>query len=145
MVDFFDKNKGTVTLCGSTKFFHQCLALNRLLTFKGWVVLMCGSWGHSYHKGLDGEKTQAEFEMVKKLHYVKILMSQAVVLVSDESMYYGDSTRAELEFARKKHIPVFYFDGKELTLSESSEERTLFNTLKPYELILSEYQGDLGF
>lgn len=72
-------------------------------------------------------------------------MSQAVVLVSDESMYYGDSTRAELEFARKKHIPVFYFDGKELTLSESSEERTLFNTLKPYELILSEYQGDLGF
>lgn len=136
MVDFFDKNKGTVTLCGSTKFFTECLEVNRLLTFKGWVVLMCGSWGHSYHKGLDVHKTQEEFEMVKKLHYVKILMSQAVVVVSDETMYYGDSTKAELEFAIEKNIPVFYFDGKELTSSESGEKRTLFNTLNPYELIL---------
>lgn len=94
---------------------------------------------------MDGEKTQAEFEMVKKLHYIKMLMSQAIVVVSDESMYYGDSTKAELEFAREKHIPVFYFDGKELTSSKSSEDKVLFNTLKPYELILSEYQGDLGF
>jgi hypothetical protein len=106
---------------------------------------MCGSWGHSYHKGLDVEKTQAEFEMVKKLHYIKMLMSQAVVVVSDESLYYGDSTRAELEFAGEKNIPVFYFDGKELTQDVNNTPVYAFDTLSSYRLILNEYQKDLGF
>lgn len=46
--EFFFKYDGTVTLCGSTQFFFEYLEASRLLTFKNWIVLQCGSYGHSF-------------------------------------------------------------------------------------------------
>jgi hypothetical protein len=83
--NFFTDGNGIVTLCGSTKFFDQCMEANRILTFQGWVVLMCGSWGHSYHKDIENKNT--DYGSVKKLHYYKILKSQAIVVVSDKTGY----------------------------------------------------------
>ena len=111
--EYFDLGRGTVTLCGSTKFFTECMEINRRLTFKGWLVFMCGSWGHSYHK--DMENPNADYELVKTLHYIKILNSDAVVVVTDESGYIGDSTKAEINFCLDKGIPIFYYNGVELT------------------------------
>lgn len=107
--EFFAQGSGIVTLCGSTKFFEQCMEANRQLTFKNWIVLACGSWGHSYHK--DFENTNTDYALVKKLHYQKILLSQAVVVVSDITGYIGESTKAEINFALHRGISVFYFDG----------------------------------
>jgi hypothetical protein len=140
--EFFKQGSGFVTLCGSTKFFTECMEANRQLTFNGWIVLMCGSWGHSYHK--DVENTNTDYAKVKKLHYHKILESQAVVVVYDKSSYMGDSTRAEIDFAFRRDIPIFYFDGKEFT------GHTL-STKIPYELddtsLIDEYAKiySLGF
>jgi hypothetical protein len=110
--EFFNNGSGFVTLCGSTRFFFECMELDRILTFKGWIVLKCGSWGHSYHKYV--ENTNTDYTRVKRLHYVKILNSQAVVVVSNASGYIGNSTRAEISFANSNNIPVFYFNGNEL-------------------------------
>ena len=112
--NFFTLGSGVVTLCGSTKFFTECLEVNRRLTFDGWIVLMCGSWGHSYHKNKESN-SDINYENVKTLHYKKILMSQAIVVVSDKSNYIGNSTKAEIEFCKQKNIPIFYFDGEYLT------------------------------
>lgn len=109
---YFKKGSGIATLCGSTRFFAQCMEANRLLTFQNWVVLMCGSWGHSYHK--DAEPLDRDYSLVKKLHFHKILESDVIVVVSDSSRYYGDSTIEELAFAHHRNIPVFYFDGENL-------------------------------
>jgi len=107
--DFIRQGSGVITLCGSTKFFNECMEVNRLLTFEGWVVLMSGSWGHSFHKFVERKNTN--YEGVKKLHFQKILMSQAIVVVYDDSQYVGDSTKAEISFAMSRKIPVFYSDG----------------------------------
>lgn len=113
---FFNNKEGIVTLCGSTKFFTECMEINRILTFKGWIVLMCGSWGHSYHKYREGNSGDA-YNKVKALHFKKILMSDAIVVVSDKSGYIGDSTKSEVEFCKQKDIPIFYFDGEYLSNS----------------------------
>jgi hypothetical protein len=111
--EYFEQNSGIITLCGSTKFFTECMEANRQLTFKNWIVLMCGSWPHSYHRNV--ENNNVDYAVVKKLHYIKINMSDAIVVVSDESGYIGDSTKAEIEYAKSRNIPVLYFDGKEFS------------------------------
>jgi hypothetical protein len=107
---FIQEGSGIITLCGSTKFFKESMECNRLLTFKNWIVLMCGSWGHSYHKDRDNEGR--DYAQVKQLHYHKILQSDAIVVVSDHTMYKGDSTNEEIAFADCRNIPVFNFDGE---------------------------------
>jgi|688.fasta_scaffold731700_2 hypothetical protein len=142
--NFFNNNDGVVTLCGSTKFFTECIELNRRLTFDGWIVLMCGSWGHSYHKHLEGN-SGINYEKVKTLHYKKILMSQAVIIVSDKSNYIGSSTKAEIEFCKVKNIPIFYFDGEYLT---GETEIQPFKFLNQFDRIINDYVdkgGNLGF
>lgn len=107
---YFQEGSGIVTLCGSTRYFEQCMEANRALTFQNWIVLMCGSWGHSYHKG--AEDLNRDYGQVKKLHFHKILESDAIVVVSDSSGYYGESTTEEIAFARHRKIPAFSFDGQ---------------------------------
>ena len=112
-LSYFNAGSGVVTLCGSTKYFEECMECNRILTFKNWIVLMCGSWGHSYHK--DRESSGVDYSKVKLLHYYKIKMSNCIVVVSDESNYIGDSTKAEIEFTKYYGLPIFYFNGKEFS------------------------------
>jgi len=109
--EYINQSNGIVTLCGSTKFFWEAMEANRRLTFSGWMVFMCGSWGHSFHKYTMNKNT--DYEGVKRLHYKKILNSNLVVVVTDESGYIGSSTKAEIAFCSYQDIPVFYFDGKE--------------------------------
>lgn len=142
--EFFNLGSGIVTLCGSTKFFEQCLEINRILTFKNWIVLMCGSWGHSYHKEKQNDLIERDFEQVKKLHYHKILISNAIVVVSDSSGYYGESTKAEIAFAKYRNIPVFYYDGINLT-GETNDK--IPHELEDNSLIdnFEKVNGTLGF
>lgn len=114
--EFFSIGRGIVTLCGSTKFFEECMEINRRLTFKRWIVLMCGSWGHSYHKDVESGLSDEDYFMIKELHLDKILLSNAIVVVSDKTGYYGESTSRELNFNDEFcNLPVFYFNGEELT------------------------------
>lgn len=106
---FFEKGSGIATLCGSTRFFSECMEANRELTFQNWIVLMCGSWGHSYHKEV--EAIVRDYSVVKRLHFHKILESDAIVVVSDKTNYFGDSTKEEIAFCHHRNIPVFYYDG----------------------------------
>jgi hypothetical protein len=106
---YFTKGSGNVTLCGSTKFFAQCMEANRRLTFQNWIVLMCGSWGHSYHK--DSNEQDRDYSSVKLLHFHKMLMSDVIVIVSDQTGYIGDSTKKEIAFCQEEKIPMFHFDG----------------------------------
>jgi hypothetical protein len=107
---YFEEGSGMVTLCGSNSFFPECMEANKALTLQNWVVLMCGVWAKSYHK--DSEPLDRDYSLIKKLHFHKILESDAIVVVSDKSLYYGESTTEEIAFAKHRKIPVFYFDGE---------------------------------
>lgn len=108
--EYFERGSGIVTLCGSTRFFTQCIEANRILTFQSWIVLMCGSWGHSYHK--DAEPLDHDYSTIKKLHFHKICESDVIVVVTDSTLYYGESTTEEIAFAKHRNKPVFYYNGE---------------------------------
>lgn len=141
--EYFDQGSGIVTICGSTRFFFEAMEVNRILTFKNWMVFMCGSWGHSFHK-FDQSMIERDYEVVKKLHFQKILESQAIVVVSDLSRYVGSSTSAEVGFAEYRNIPVFHFDGKQFY---GETTRIPLDKLKDTSLIdeFAEKHGGLGF
>lgn len=107
---FIKAGTGIVTICGSTRFFDNVMECNKELTLNGWLVFMCGFWGNGIHKGLTF--TEDEMSFVKLLHFHKILQSKMIVVVTDKTGYYGDSTREEIAFANDHNIPVFYFDGE---------------------------------
>jgi len=134
--DYFSKGSGTVTLCGSTKFFEQCMEANRILTFQHWIVLMCGSWGHSYHK--DATPLARDYSLIKQLHFHKILESDAIVVVSDESEYIGESTREEIAFSQHRNKAIFYYDGNDF--SGSAEIHSIPDKLADNSLI-SNWRG----
>lgn len=108
--EFIKQGSGIITLCGSTRYFFEAMEANRQLTFQNWIVLACGSWGHSYHKFV--ENTNTDYKAVKRLHFHKIAMSDAIVVVFDINQYIGNSTEKEVHFARHIGIPVFFFDGE---------------------------------
>lgn len=118
-IEFIEQGKGVVTLCGSTKYFEQCMEVNRQLTFNGWIVLMCGSWGHSYHAHLPKVPVNHE---VKKLHFHKILKSHLAVVVSDDSGYYGESTKDEIQFCKYIGVPVVYWTPQNQYFGKSIEK-----------------------
>lgn len=143
--EFFSKGSGIVTLCGSTKFFTEYMEAARLLTFNGWIVLTCGSFGHSYHKGQDLFKTKEQFEAVKTLHFIKIQMSHAIVVVHDTNeRYIGNSTKAEMKFADYLQIPTFYFNGVEFL---GTTKQPIINNLESARYKFDTYaiNHNLGF
>lgn len=108
-LDFLNKGKGVITLCGSTRFYFEAIEANRILTSLNWVVLSCGVWEHSVHKY--APKIEHDISKIKKLHFIKIMMSNAIVVITDNAGYTGKSTIAEIKFANEYKVPVFYFDG----------------------------------
>jgi len=107
---YFSEYSGIVTICGSTKYFFEAMECNRRLTFNNWIVLACGSWGHSMHKY--SENINTDYNEIKTLHFHKIQVSDAIVVVFDDSGYTGSSTIAETKFADYLGKPIFYFKNQ---------------------------------
>ncbi|WP_194829254.1 hypothetical protein [Nocardia sp. XZ_19_231] len=90
-----------VTLCGSMRFFSQMLTVAAELTAQGIVVLAPFCVVPS-----SDQDTLAKIEL-DELHRAKIrLATRRIVVVSDETGYVGDSTRAEIAFAEKLGLIV---------------------------------------
>ena len=113
VTDFLENGSGIITLCGSTRFFFEAMECNKLLTFMNWAVFQCGSWAQSFDKYSD--PSDLDYSTVKKLHFQKIMLSQAIVVVTDPTGYVGSSTKAEIAFTKGLEKPVFYFDGVEFS------------------------------
>lgn len=90
-----------VCLCGSTRFREEFAAVNRDLTNQGVIVVAPGVFGHSGDPMTEEEKTRLD-----DLHRQKIVLADEVLVVSDETGYYGDSTRSEIAYARQVGKPV---------------------------------------
>lgn len=141
--EFLTKGSGIVTLCGSTRFFFEAMEANRQLTFMNWAVFMCGSWGHSFHKYVQPNPLP-NYQQVKLLHFQKILESHAVVIISDQTLYVGSSTKAEIAFAKHRGIPLFLFDGKTFSGTTDRQPPQEFMDMSLIQKFEMEY-GSLGF
>lgn len=96
------KRPPVTVLCGSTRFRDEFVQANRDLTLAGHIVLSVGLFGHHEAK-FDWGTVKTDLD---ELHKRKIDLADEVLVVSDASGYYGDSTRSEIAYAEALGKPV---------------------------------------
>ena len=96
-----------ITLCGSTRFKDQFLEAQKRLTLEGNIVISVGLFGHS---GDDEVWTEGTKEMLDDMHKRKIDMADAIYVINVDG-YIGESTRAEIEDAKRNGKEVRYLEG----------------------------------
>ena len=85
-----------VCLCGSTRFYDQFQQANYERTMAGEIVLSVGFYPHAKAVHGHGEGVghdSAEKTALDELHKRKIDLADYVLVVSDETGYFGESTR----------------------------------------------------
>lgn len=91
-----------VTICGSMRFRELMLRVAEQETAAGHIVLMPFSV-------VPPAEQAGEFKaMLDQLHRRKIDLSDRVIVVHDETGYYGDSTRGEIEYATEHRKAVSF-------------------------------------
>lgn len=93
-----------ITLCGSTRFKKDFERVNRTLTLAGDIILSPGVFGHAGDTFTEDQK-----KMLDELHKRKIDMSDAIFVINKDG-YIGDSTRSEIEYAKKTGKLVIYLE-----------------------------------
>jgi hypothetical protein len=91
-----------VCLCGSMRFGAQIMAVAAEYTAAGEIVLA------PFVTVQPGEQGTAAKAALDILHRHKIAMADRVIVVSDETGYYGTSTALEIEFAVAHDKPISY-------------------------------------
>ncbi|QKZ24965.1 hypothetical protein [Streptomyces chartreusis] len=95
-----------VVLCGSTRFMDAMVEANVQETAAGRIVLAPGCDLKTPHPlWADPAYVEALKPRLDALHRAKIRLAHEVLVVGD---YIGDSTRAEIEYARQLGKPVRY-------------------------------------
>ncbi|HKK42708.1 MAG TPA: hypothetical protein VJ963_09885 [Bacteroidales bacterium] len=95
-----------VTLCGSTRFRDEFLAIQKKLTLEGYIVISVGLFGHS---GDDEVWTDNTKEMLDEMHKRKIDLADEIFVINVDG-YIGSSTRSEIEYALKTNKRVRYLE-----------------------------------
>jgi hypothetical protein len=107
----------TICLCGSTRFYEAFQKANYDLTMQGHIVLSVGFYRPSVESEAERQRyehhgesigcTPAQKEALDVLHKQKIELADEI-LVLNVNGYIGDSTRSEIEHAKKTNKPVNY-------------------------------------
>ena len=91
-----------VTLCGSTRFKEDFERVNRDLTLLGNIVISVGAFGHAGDTFTEEQKV-----MLDDIHKQKIDMADAIYVINRDN-YIGESTRNEIEYAKKHDKAIMY-------------------------------------
>ncbi|GGU52176.1 hypothetical protein [Streptomyces lavendofoliae] len=95
-----------VAICGSTRFMDAMADADRVLTWAGHIVVKPGCDMKTPHPlWADPADAEAGKERLDDLHRAKIRLATRVLVVGD---YIGDSTRAEIRYAKSLGKPVSY-------------------------------------
>ena len=105
-----------ITLCGSTRFKVQFLEVQKRLTLEGNIVISVGLFGHS---GDDEVWTEGTKEMLDDMHKRKIDMADAIYGINVDG-YIGESTRSEIEYAKRNGKEVRYLEESTSGLPEET-------------------------
>lgn len=112
----YNENKyKVITLCGSTKFKDEFIKVQRELTLQGNIVISLSLFGHlgdsEVWENMDeGTLTQTK-RMLDEMHRRKIDMSDEIFVINVGG-YIGDSTKNEIEYAKRKGKIVKYLEER---------------------------------
>lgn len=98
-----------ITLCGSTRFKEQFLEAQKQLTLEGNIVISVGLFGHS---GDDEVWAEGVKSMLDDMHKRKIDMADAIYVINPGG-YIGESTRNEIEYARRNGKEIMFLNKNE--------------------------------
>lgn len=106
-------NYRVVTLCGSTRFKDEFFKVQKELTLKGYIVISVGLFGHSGDNEVwenmdEGTLTKTK-EMLDDMHKRKIDMADEIFVINVGG-YIGDSTKSEIEYAKKNGKKINYLE-----------------------------------
>ena len=103
-----------LTLCGSTRFKDEFMNAQKKLTLEGNIVISVGLFGHSgdpeVWDGMDEGTLSKTKEMLDDMHKRKIDMSDAIYVINVGG-YIGDSTKAEIRYAKDHGKEVLYLEN----------------------------------
>lgn len=103
-----------VTLCGSTRFKEQFMQVQKELTLKGCIVISVGLFGHAWDsevwENMDENTLTKTKEMLDDMHKRKIDMSDEIFVINVGG-YIGESTKSEIEYAKKIGKIVNYLEN----------------------------------
>lgn len=108
-----NKKYKVITLCGSTKFKDEFLKVQKDLTLQGNIVISVGLFGHSGDNEVwenmdEGTLTKTK-EMLDDMHKKKIDMSDEIFVINVDG-YIGESTKSEIEYAKKHGKKINYLE-----------------------------------
>ena len=103
-----------ITLCGSTKFRDQFLEVQKRLTLAGNIVISVGLFGHSgdeevCDKGIKG--------MLDDMHLRKIDLADEIYVINPGG-YIGESTRREIEYAKRNNKVINFLEWDEKIIKD---------------------------
>ena len=102
-----------ITLCGSTKFKDEFIKAQKDLTLKGNIVLSVGLFSHSgdteVWENMDHGTLTKTKEMLDDMHKRKIDMADEIFVVNVGG-YIGESTKSEIEYAKRTGKMVNYLE-----------------------------------
>lgn len=106
-------NYKVITLCGSTKFKKEFMEAQKDLTLKGYIVISVGLFGHSgdnevWENMNEGTLTKTK-KMLDDMHKRKIDMADEIFVVNVGG-YIGESTKSEIEYAKKYGKKISYLE-----------------------------------
>ena len=99
-------NYKVITLCGSTRFRDAFMEAQKRLTLEGNIVISVGMFGHA---GDDEVWKPGTKEMLDDMHKRKIDMADEIYVINVGG-YIGESTRSEIEYARRTGKTVRYLE-----------------------------------
>lgn len=92
-----------VTLCGSLKFQNEMMAIAEKMALDGNCILT-----PVYPVSKELKRTEMQIENLKEAHFKRIELSDAIFVVNVNN-YIGESTRLEIEYAKKLNKEILYY------------------------------------
>ena len=92
-----------VTLCGSLKFQKEMMTVAEKLALEGYCIL-----APVYSVSEKIEITKEQLIKLKDAHFKRIELSDAILVVNINN-YIGDSTKVEIDYAKKLGKEIIYY------------------------------------
>ena len=92
-----------VTLCGSLKFQKEMMTVAEKMALEGYCVLT-----PAYPVSENIERTKEQLIKLKEAHFKRIELSDAILVVNINN-YIGDSTKLEIDYAKKIGKEIIYY------------------------------------
>lgn len=92
-----------ITLCGSLKFKHEMMIVAEKMALEGNCILT-----PVYPVLENYERTDEQLMKLKEEHFKRIELSDSILVVNVNN-YIGNSTKLEIEYAKKLRKEILYY------------------------------------